>query len=61
MEPTQPCISPPSPPILGGTRLQNPPELGDLGGADDSNEGRLDLCAQYWGQGGVEAVLEEPR
>ncbi|WP_019508453.1 hypothetical protein [Pleurocapsa sp. PCC 7319] len=30
--------SPPSPPNLGGTRSQSPPELGDLGGKNLKNE-----------------------
>ncbi len=30
--------SPPSPPNLGGTRSQSPPELGDLGGKNLRNE-----------------------
>jgi hypothetical protein len=33
---------PPSPPILGGTGVQSPPELGDLGGEKDfCGHGRL--------------------
>ncbi len=31
-------LSPPSPPTLGGTRFQSPPELGDLGGKNLRDE-----------------------
>jgi hypothetical protein len=35
---------PPSPQFWGSRTTQSPPELGDLGGAKDSNEASPDLC-----------------
>ena len=45
--------SPPSPPSLGGTRFQSPPELGDLGGKnlrDETQETDVDRVASQPGE-----------
>jgi hypothetical protein len=34
-QPRNSALRPPSPPMLGGTGVQSPPELGDLGGEKD--------------------------
>jgi hypothetical protein len=41
---TTPNLAPLTPQFWGESDFQSPPELGDLGGADDSNAVRLDLC-----------------
>ena len=57
---TRAAFCPPSPPILGGTGIQSPPKLGDLGGGKDSNEVRPNLCvhrSQFMeGKGGSKRV-----
>ncbi|MGB7445053.1 MAG: hypothetical protein WA919_28620 [Coleofasciculaceae cyanobacterium] len=43
-QPQDPAFSPPSPPTLGGTGVQSPPGLGDLGGSKGLDIIQSDLC-----------------
>ncbi|BAU65780.1 hypothetical protein STA3757_31710 [Stanieria sp. NIES-3757] len=48
------AFHPPSPPELGGTGIESPPKLGDLGGKKVLNHNRKDLCVN--GRGLKKAV-----